>query len=402
MNISFIALNIGGSEPAQAAADVLRGVLSARGRCDFRLCSSMSQVSAALGSAFSDSEIIVVGLEPSAYCKSKLAILKAMHIKTAVNAELQAIVAQSSLSEDEQVDHCTVPASAKVFPTENGLYSGFAIKSGKQFFIMLPLDKPMLTALLEKDAGRFLDEVAPANEERTEINPDIDFVNMAVQALRENGKKVYFAATPSVEMVKTLCADGVESGEIAFSTYTAKRGSEAPRSYVADLARYAIPENEDALGAAVSNVFTGTSQETGVQKYNVYVAVADRVASRVLRFASQPGETPEELITAAIEMLMEMICDKCSPNGDAHDDEQQIDDDENYEYEEAVEEPQPEEKAKNKKRAMRTAVYAFIAIVLAAIVYFGFIGFKNASDNRGDAKSAYSDYNESFGEDFYS
>ena len=64
MNISFIALNTSGVEAAQSAADKIRGSLSSLGRCDFRLCGSMQQVSAALSDAFAISDIVAVGAEP--------------------------------------------------------------------------------------------------------------------------------------------------------------------------------------------------------------------------------------------------------------------------------------------------------------------------------------------------
>ncbi len=389
MNISFIALNISGAETVQSAADMLRGVLSAHGRCDFRLCGSMAQVSASLSDAFANSELIVVGIEPSAYCKSKLAILRAMHIKTQLNDELKAMTEnQTDMNSYQLSMHCAMPASAQIFPTQDGLYSGFAIKSGKQHFVLVTLDKLKLQPVISSGFEEYLDTIAPVEETKNEVKPDSELANRAGEALRSCGKKVYFAATPSAEMVKSLCESELEKDTMVFTDYSANRGDEAPRSYIADLARYAIPQGEDALGAAVSNVFTGTSQETGGQKYNVYVAVADTASSRVLRFASQPDETPEELITAAIEMLMEMICDKCEQITG----EQQELEAFSAELIEEIEEPKPAEKAKTKKRALRTVLYAVLALILAAVVYFGFEGFNNAEENRQEAVAAFAEY----------
>lgn len=386
MNISFIALNISGAETVQIAADKLRSILSAYGRCDFKLCGSMSQVSSSLSDAFSNSELVVVGIEPSVYCKSKLAILRAMHVKTQLNDELKELIGQPEGMTAYQLSmHCAMPAVSEVFYTEDGLYSGFAIKSGKQHFVMLTLDKLRLEPVVNKGLRPFLDKVSPAKKTEMQISPDSSLAIKAAEALREKGMKVYFASTPSCEMVKTLCAPEVADGTVVFSSYTSKRGDEAPRSYIADLARYAIPQDENALGAAVSNVFTGTSQETGEQKYNVYVAVADTSSSRVLRFVSQSGETPEELITAAIEMLMEMICDKCAELSDPSAMQ------ENFVAEpvEELEEPTPEEKTKKKYRGIRIAVYAVVALILAAAVLFGFYGFESADENRETAAAAF-------------
>ena len=389
MNISFIALNISGAETVQIAADKLKGVLSGYGRCDFKLCGSMSQVSSSLSDAFSNSELIVVGLEPSVYCKSKLAILRAMHIKTQLNDELKTLIGeQGDMTAYQLSMHCAMPCAAEIFPTEDGLYSGFVLQSGKQHFVLLTLDKLRLEPVVSKGLLPFLNNLAPQQAQRTEVQPDENLAKKAGEMLREKGIKVYFAATPSCEMVKSLCSNEVENGTVVFTSYTSARGDEAPRSYIADLARYAIPQGENALGAAVSNVFTGTSHETGEQKYNVYVAVADVASSRVLRFVSQSGETPEELITAAIEMLMEMICDKCAELSEPQPEQQAAF---SAEPIEELEEAEPEEKVKKKHRGIRTAVYAVVALILAAAVLIGFFGFENADENRQTAAAAFAD-----------
>ena len=389
MNISFIALNISGAETVQFAADKLKGVLTGYGRCDFKLCGSMSQVSSSLSDAFANSELVVVGLEPSVYCKSKLAILRAMHVKTQLNEELKAVIGEPEGMTAYQLSmHCAMPVNCDVFPTEDGLYSGFAIQSGKQHFVMLTLDKLRLEPVVETGLLPFLNKAAPKQQHGTGIAPDANLAKKAGEMLSEHGMKVYFADTPSCEMVKSLCAEEVENGTVVFTSYTSPRGDEAPRSYIADLARYAIPQGENALGAAVSNVFTGASQETGEQKYNVYVAVADTASSRVLRFVSQSGETPEELITAAIEMLMEMLCDKCAELSDSDSTAQN-----SFTAEpiEELEEPTPEEQTKKKYRGIRIAVYAVIALILAAAVLVGFFGFESANENRETAAAAFAD-----------
>ena len=150
MNISFIALNTSGVEAAQSAADKIRGSLSSLGRCDFRLCGSMQQVSAALSDAFANSDIVAVGAEPSVYSKAKLAILRAMHIKTALNSTVrESIKDESGLDAQQLSSHCAMPENARVFLSDDGLFSGFAIRSGKQHFVMLPLDDSRIDSQLD-------------------------------------------------------------------------------------------------------------------------------------------------------------------------------------------------------------------------------------------------------------
>lgn len=411
MNVSFIALNTSGAETVQSAADKIRSSLSDLGRCDFRLCSSMAQVSAALSDAFANSDIVAVGVEPSVYSKAKLAILRAMHIKTTINETVRARIGADSSLDSQQISlHCVMPEFADVFLSDDGLFSGFSIVSGSQHFAMLPLDKLRLESQLVSVAAHFEILAAaevddPIEEDQAVPEPGPDCAVRAISLLRENGRKIYFADTASCEMVKEFCPEDAIGDVVIFTDYSVQRGDEAPRSYIADLARFAIPQNEDAFGAAVSNVYTGNSRETGERKYNIYVAVADKSASRVLRFASQPGESPEELISASIEFLMDMISEKCaeaaacapvsvaapapvsSPVAATQQDKDFFDD--------AVEEMEEltSQEIKNKKRTgIRIVIYVVLAILLAFVGLFIHSGRENAIENKENAVSSFADY----------
>lgn len=397
MNVSFIALNISGAEAVQSATDNLRGILSELGRCDFKLCGSMSQVSSSLADAFANTEVVIVGVEPESYCKAKLAILRAMHIKTNLNEELKMLAkAKSGIDSHQLSMHCAMPENAEVFPTDDGLYSGFAVQSGKQYFAMLTLDKHLLNSVVNKGLVPYFkgcgfeskkaEQPAEASAEKS-VN-GTPAAMKAAEALVKSGNKVYFASTPSCEMLKEACGNGLQDSVFVFSDYSAKRGEESPRSYIADLARFAIPQGENAFGAAVSNIFTGTSSEDGQQKYNVYVALADVSSSRVLRFASQPDETPEQLITAAIDMLFDMISEKCAaPLG-------VVQTESGFEAEpiELFEEPTPAVTEKKKSSVGRAIAYALLAVVLAFAVFLGFNGYNAAAADRESAQDVFAEY----------
>ena len=202
MNVSFIALNISGAETVQSAADRIRGSLSGLGNCDFRLCGSMAQVSSALSDAFANSDIIAVGAEPSVYSKAKLAILRAMHIKTVLNETVKNTVGDNTGLDSQQLSmHCALPENADVFLTEDGLLSGFAIKSGNQHFVMLPLDKLRLDSQLAGMSEYFCNLGISQKSEQAEepVQPQVGVAaepkkscaEKAVALLKEKQKKVF-------------------------------------------------------------------------------------------------------------------------------------------------------------------------------------------------------------------
>ena len=381
MKISFISLNVSGSESVQSAADQARKVLSSFGETAFKVCDSLQQISASLTDAFASSDVTVLGVETSVYTKAKLAILRAMHITTEENEEVRERLGErGDLSDKQYSAQITMPVEASVFLTSDGLYSGFAIKAGKQRFVFIALDKLRMDTVFGKGLVPYLDSCAISDggneDEPADVPETNNCIDETVELLRSYSTRVYFASTPSGEIVKSLCRGHDIDDALIFTDYSAPRNGEAPRSYIADLARYAIPENTNHLGAAVSNVFTGVSNETGEQKYNIYVSVSDANVSRVLRFSSQPGETPEELVQAAVEMLMDMICEKCKANAES-----------DYLNGERIEKESEDEKRRKKRNGAGIVFLVILALIIACIVGLFVKGRMNVIQDRDSAVS---------------
>ncbi len=313
------------------------------------------------------------------FAKTKLAVLRAMRIKTELNAEIaERLKAIPDVDSERIAMHAAVPVDAAVFPSETGFCSGFATRSGNQIFLMLPLDAAAVEAMVQDGAAPYLKENGMEAIEREEPKPPVELP--LVKILREMGKKVYFAAAPAMVRFRELYGSGNED-VFTFDAYTAERNGESPKSYLADLSRYAIPPEEtNAFGAAISNVFTGVSQ-SGEQRYNVYIALSDGASSRVIRFLSEPEETPEELIDAAYIMLLGMIEEKCRDeqdnveSGGGEDGAAQI-----------VEPETPGQRKTRKANAVSAIVFTVLAVLIALAVLLFFHGVNNARSSGAEAR----------------
>ena len=388
MNISFITLNISGSEAAQAAADRLRELLEDYGECDFQPCDAAQQVTAALNRAFSHAELITVGVEPTEYARIKLAVLRAMRIKTEINADVvDRLKAKPDLDGKVVAMHAALPVDATVFLSDNGFCSGFVIRSGRQFFLMLPLETNAAQAMMQNGAAPYfaengIEKVERAEPEQPAEEPEAESAAELPQAalLRAMNKKVYFAASPELDRFRELYGKGNED-VFEFTDHAAQRNGESPKSYLADLSRDAIPPEEaDDYGAAISNVFTGISQ-SGEQRFNIYIALSDGSSSRVIRVLSQQGETPDELVEASYGMLLDMIEDKCR--------DEQENKSNGSEGEPVRVEPETPAQRKTRKRGAVTAViFTVLAVLIALAVLLFFQGVNNAKDGSTQAAQA--------------
>ena len=318
-------------------------------------------------------------MEPTAYARTKLALLRAMRIKTELNPDIaERLAAMPDLDSQRVAMHAAVPVGAALFMSENGFCSGFAIRSGHQTFVMLPLEKAVAESMMINGVEPYFKEIGV--EKQPEPQPQTLDLRQ-VQLLRDLNKKVFFASSSSLERFRELYGAGNED-VFVFDSYSAERNGEQPKSYLADLSRYAIPPGENnAFGAALSNVFTGVSQ-SGEQRYNVYIALSDGSSSRVIRFLSQPEETPDELIEASYEMLLDMIEEKCAAvQSGAQEGAAPAET-------EPVETETPAQQKTRRNNAVQAVVFTLLAVLIALAVLLFFHGVNNAKDSSAEAKQA--------------
>lgn len=241
--------------------------------------------------------------EPEQYLSLKETLMRALALPVGIDEELSARLQKSG--KDKRF--ANMPRGAKVFMTEDGVNSGFAVRAGKQTIILLPLDGERVDGLLTAGACAYLEnfgnDISSSNGNR--LSSD-DSVQRASRALQRVGKRAAVSGTPTSEFAKELIASdeaGAAQDNFIFTESAQPRGEYAPRDYAVLLAKNAMEESGASVGAAVTNVFARNRKEPGGFFICIAVVADDKAAGRTIY--ANPGENPADFLKyAAAELLM--------------------------------------------------------------------------------------------------
>ena len=273
-----------------------------------------------LSASFQGTDVVLVGAETSVYLATKKLLAKALSLPSAVNENISNLisVASSRTSEEERNEHATIPAGALEFASDNGLFSGYAFKSGTQWLIFVPMGTAKLEYIIENHVVPFItntlgltyEEPVLTEKEEEQTSELYEAVSKGVFALRQAEASCIFAATKSADYVKDACEKIDYSDQVVFfSDFYKDRTDSDVKQYVIDLAVGARDSRENVhYGVAVSNVLKTNSSEDG--EYFMYVAIADDESAKVATVYGDKDESAEMLVHAAISTAFTLIYEK--------------------------------------------------------------------------------------------
>ena len=269
----------------------------------------------ALSASFSRSKVVTVCADTSRFLYLKKVLFQALSLESEVSGAVTAVI--RSFGDDiapETADaHALVPKGASVFISDDGLFSGFAVQSGKQHLIVLPLDLERLDSIIDNGFSAYIKTTLDAAEMPPVLPADTDNASAIAARLIAQGFSAAVAATKSAELIKIkiMPLSGWENA-FRFVVCDEDKKEMTQKEYIANLALQARDRAGCSVGAAISNVFTDQKEENSLF---VLVTVADSLRARVAKVYAQPGETPRQLALAAVDTLVGMLGEYAEAEG---------------------------------------------------------------------------------------
>lgn len=249
---------------------------------------------------------VILAVDTDVFLNTKKLLCSALDLNCISSSIISELV--SSDAPDRELQ-CSVPADAAIFPTEDGLFSGFAVKKGNCSIIMLPLDNIRTSQCIDSFYD-FLNGTTEAEPVKETADNDLpaamnSISESAVDACRIL-KDMGFTATLSVSpAAEKLCKLLPSMEEIKFLSSALERKNSTPKNYAANLAKDALQRSGTKIGASITNAFK--VQSNGETKIFVCVAVADSEAAKVKKIYAQPGESALSLTACALDAVLDMI-----------------------------------------------------------------------------------------------
>lgn len=300
--------------PRRAIAEYESVFAAAYGECRFEQFTDSRELFSALAGAFGDSEVVVLAAAERHYIEIKKLLFDALRTKTAFSDK----IAEALEKADE--DQCLMPADAQILVTDDGKYSGFIEKSGKQMLAFLPLSDGRCARVAEELKSVFL-PVEKKEESANTPEPDANSAGElsaeekcdpeeVVELLKERGLSAAVASSKNSPFVFSVLPydDGSDFGDVIFaqSVDVERQEDESHGEYIAAMAGRARAKSGASVGAAISNVFRNDDEDS---KHFMLICIADENKARVFKVFSRKGETTQEFIYACVHRLYSALAD---------------------------------------------------------------------------------------------
>lgn len=127
---------------------------------DFIFCHTQKEMFAGVKDGVENADVIVLAVDVSRFISTKAALFRALGFKCRLNGEITNLInsdlCMATLNENQVKAHAAIPVGGEAFVTNDGLFSGFGIESGKQKLIFIPIDEKRIGAILENGMIAFL------------------------------------------------------------------------------------------------------------------------------------------------------------------------------------------------------------------------------------------------------
>lgn len=345
---------------------------------DFLFCQSQKEMFAGVKDGIEKADIILVAVDVSRFISTKAALFRALGFKCRLNSQIVELInsdaCMATLNENQVNAHAAIPVGGKAFITNDGLFSGFGIESGKQKLIFVPIDDRRIGAVIENGMIDFLADGFEKKEEPAVIENDIpeemegyvqpiENFESPVESIEPQYEEIYRAPEAPAEekeefediqsssyneesfeeeipqeieepvanedSLSVLAARGVK---IAFvrqreNEACAKLVSEFENSSAAIMADFpAMDTAEDdvkrkeSLASIARKAMESTGADFAVGMSEIYkteddasyifATLTDVHKSSVFKIYSSEDETAEDLYTAGLESIIEKITQK--------------------------------------------------------------------------------------------
>lgn len=369
--------------PRRAIAEYESVFAAAYGECRFEQFTDSRELFSALAGAFGDSETVVLAAAERHYIEIKKLLFDALRTKTAFSDK----IAEALEKADE--DQCLMPADAQILVTDDGKYSGFIEKSGKQMLAFLPLSDGRCARVAEELKSVFL-PVEKKEESANTPEPDANSAGElsaeekcdpeeVVELLKERGLSAAVASSKNSPFVFSVLPydDGSDFGDVIFaqSVDVERQEDESHGEYIAAMAGRARAKSGASVGAAISNVFRNDDEDS---KHFMLICIADENKARVFKVFSRKGETTREFIYACVHRLYSALADYARNGFVMHD----VSDDASIIITDG-EHPSHHKSApvrSGKKTALIVASVILIAVLIGTAVTFLVKGYGSQAD----------------------
>lgn len=308
--------------------------------------SSQKRMLVAVSQSLQAADVVIIAVQGNMYNTTKRMLLGALGTDMQTNERVVKALATRKMKESNFNANTTFPVSSELLPTSSYIHCGFAVASGGQRLIYLPVDAPKAHEVVYGSLFDYLAEFA--EPERIKIAMDYRhkaILSRTIGKLVHDSTKVAFANTKSVEYILSNIKNKEKFDScIVIDDAT---GIQVTDGSPDALARRAMEKNKTNLGIMISDIRTDDDN----QRY-IHIAFSNAAGTKLVKVFAEDGETDKEFTATCVDKLLLTLY--------------------NYDVNTGSEQAQllnsPKTKAKQKKLALTVSIPVAVSALAAAII----------------------------------
>lgn len=282
-------------------------------KCFFPECGGFSHFTSqkrmlvAISQSLLAADIVLVAVQSTMYNATKRLLCSALDMKTTENGEVASALKNrldsNKIKPNIYKANVTYPDTALVLPTGDYINCGFALTSGGQHIIYMPVEADKAEEVVFGSLYDYFAELSePYIVTNAMKNRHVALIKRAVRKLSDNSVKVAVAGNDASDYL---------------TSYLSKKDSSA---FSVDIS-YELPESDDAKEIAISaaravrenshtdfGAYISAPLNNG-DKLSIYLAIANAEGTKTYRIDSEGEEGAKELSKAATDKLLMLLCD---------------------------------------------------------------------------------------------
>lgn len=272
---------------------------------------SQKRMLVAISQSLLAADIVLVAVQSTMYNATKRLLCSALDIRTDRSDEtasaLSSRINVKKMKPSFFEASVTFPESAVIMPTSDYFNCGFALTSGGQHIIYMPVEDEKAQQIILGSLYDYFAELSePIVASQALKSRHRLLVSTVVKKLNDNSVKVAVAGNDAADYLVSFLKKNDSSAFTVDMDYELPDEDRDIRKIAIHVARNVRERNRTELGVYISNPFV--SDENNSQLCAI-VAVANANGTKTYTLPIANSESPKELLRVCVDKLLLVLCD---------------------------------------------------------------------------------------------
>lgn len=289
--------------------------------CDgFNEFTSQKRMLVAISQSLLAADIVLVAVQATMYNATKRLLCSALDIPTEANDEVAAVLSErpktKQLKPNLYKASITFPQSAILLSTSDYMNCGFAITSGGQHIIYMPVEDEKAQQIILGSLYDYFAELSePCAVSAAMKSRHNKLIKKAVKNLSENSIKAAVVGNDAADYLISFLSKNDSPVFTVDMNYELPEENESVRELSVTMARNVREKNHTELGIYISDPIRSDDEN---QTACVYIAIANSDGTKIYNVFSEKNETSKDLLRACSDKLL-LILSGCEHLSSADD-----------------------------------------------------------------------------------